>query len=126
VYGHGAMSHSSSIDSTRSAIGPDTISRRAYELWEKEGRPEGSDLRHWLQAEQELGINRADNGLRPEERDSMSAGSSSGAPRTDAQPLQGTRAGAAAGRESKRGSASPFTDKNSTNGRRKTAGAPAT
>lgn len=30
------------------------ISRRAYELWEQEGRPENRDLHHWLRAEQEL------------------------------------------------------------------------
>ena len=30
------------------------IRRRAYELWEEEGRPEGAALRHWLQAVDEL------------------------------------------------------------------------
>jgi hypothetical protein len=30
------------------------IARRAYCLWEKEGRPENSALRHWLQAESEI------------------------------------------------------------------------
>ena len=30
------------------------IRRRAYEIWEDEGRPEGADLRHWLQASDEL------------------------------------------------------------------------
>ncbi|MDO3433961.1 DUF2934 domain-containing protein [Rhizobium sp. CBN3] len=30
------------------------IRRRAYEIWEAEGRPEGSDLRHWMQACDEL------------------------------------------------------------------------
>lgn len=30
------------------------ISRRAYELWEKDGRPEGNEQRHWFQAEREL------------------------------------------------------------------------
>lgn len=30
------------------------IRRRAYEIWEAEGRPEGADLRHWLQACDEL------------------------------------------------------------------------
>ncbi len=33
---------------------PDAISRRAYEIWNREGRLDGCDLRHWLQAEQEL------------------------------------------------------------------------
>ncbi|HEY3755358.1 MAG TPA: DUF2934 domain-containing protein [Opitutaceae bacterium] len=31
------------------------ISRRAYELWEKDGRPEGSEQDHWFRAEQQLG-----------------------------------------------------------------------
>ncbi|MBY4627828.1 DUF2934 domain-containing protein [Rhizobium croatiense] len=30
------------------------IRRRAYEIWEAEGRPEGADLRHWMQACDEL------------------------------------------------------------------------
>lgn len=31
------------------------VRRRAYELWEAEGRRHGRDLAHWLQAESELG-----------------------------------------------------------------------
>jgi len=30
------------------------ICRRAYEIWEAEGRPDGADQRHWLQASDEL------------------------------------------------------------------------
>ena len=30
------------------------IQRRAYELWESEGRPTGRDQAHWLQAESEI------------------------------------------------------------------------
>jgi hypothetical protein len=30
------------------------ISECSYQLWEREGRPDGRDLDHWLQAEQEL------------------------------------------------------------------------
>jgi hypothetical protein len=30
------------------------IQRRAYELWEAEGRPEGKEEAHWLTAEREL------------------------------------------------------------------------
>jgi hypothetical protein len=30
------------------------IARRAQEIWEREGRPEGRDKEHWEQAEQEL------------------------------------------------------------------------
>jgi HSP20 family protein len=32
----------------------DTISRRAFELYEKEGRIDGHNLRHWLEAEREI------------------------------------------------------------------------
>lgn len=30
------------------------IRRRAYELWESEERPQGEDIRHWMQAAQEV------------------------------------------------------------------------
>lgn len=30
------------------------ISQRAYEIWEREGKPEGREQEHWLQAEHEL------------------------------------------------------------------------
>ena len=32
----------------------DEIRRRAREIWEREGRPEGRDLAHWVQAKSEL------------------------------------------------------------------------
>ena len=32
----------------------DAIARRAYDLFEQEGRVDGNDVRHWLQAEQEF------------------------------------------------------------------------
>jgi hypothetical protein len=32
----------------------DEISRRALEIWEQEGRPEGRALEHWLRAQSEL------------------------------------------------------------------------
>jgi Protein of unknown function (DUF2934) len=34
------------------------IARRAYALWEKEGRPHGRDRDHWVRAERELGSER--------------------------------------------------------------------
>ena len=30
------------------------LTNRAYQLWEKAGRPEGRDLEFWLQAEQQI------------------------------------------------------------------------
>jgi hypothetical protein len=32
----------------------DDVAKRAFEIWEREGRPEGRDMEHWLQAENEL------------------------------------------------------------------------
>lgn len=31
------------------------IRRRAYEIWEQEGKPQGEDLNHWVCALQEIG-----------------------------------------------------------------------
>jgi hypothetical protein len=93
--------------STESAVpsysSAEAVSRRAYELWENEGRPEGCDLRHWLQAEQELGASQSGGDRSAEISPARSADSGN-----DVQPLQGTRAASAANREPRRGSASPF------------------
>ncbi len=35
-------------------LAPDDIARRAYEIYEREGRPDGKHTDHWLRAEQEL------------------------------------------------------------------------
>lgn len=34
----------------------DSVRERAYLIWETEGRPDGRDLEHWLQAERELAL----------------------------------------------------------------------
>ena len=39
------------------------ISKKAREIWEREGRPEGRDIEHWLQAEAELRQEPAANGV---------------------------------------------------------------
>ena len=119
------MNHPSSTDTSYSPPSSDAISRRAYEIWEREGHPDGCDLRHWLQAEQELGPGRQEDSGRREENAGRSAN-------TDVRPLQGTRAGAAASRETKRGTNAPYSGEKSTvsNGnsqsapRRKPASAP--
>ncbi len=33
---------------------PESISRRAYEIWESRGRPDGTSVEDWLNAEAEL------------------------------------------------------------------------
>ncbi|WP_409527034.1 DUF2934 domain-containing protein [Rhizobium sp. BK650] len=36
------------------ASNEERIRQRAYEIWEREGRPHGEDMKHWLQAFQEI------------------------------------------------------------------------
>jgi hypothetical protein len=107
---------SSTASSLSSPPDPETVSRRAYELWEQEGRPEGCDLRHWLQAEQECRTSHASN--------ETATTPTSASPGSDVRPLQGTRAAAAAAREPKRGSAAPFGERNPAGKRRNAATPP--
>lgn len=98
------MNSKTSTSSTSVSVSssPDAVSRRAYEIWENEGRPEGCELRHWLQAEQELGAS-STPGASPASRASETAR------HTDTRPLQGTRAAGAAAREpGKRSTTAPF------------------
>lgn len=37
-----------------SCISEDVIRIRAYQIWEREGRPSGRDYEHWVQAQVEL------------------------------------------------------------------------
>lgn len=115
VYVVPVMNKYSSTDSPISPpINSEAISRRAYELWEREGRPDNCDLRHWLQAEAELGIGRSDgpdNGVRPESSAPIPIQTGS-----DVRPLEGTRAAAAANRDNKRGGKNTFASEKSANG----------
>jgi hypothetical protein len=56
------MNPSSVFSSLSVRRNPDAIARRAYEIWNREGRPDGCDLRHWLQAEQELSAEASQEG----------------------------------------------------------------
>lgn len=40
--------------SAKAAPTPETIARRAYEIWQESGCPEGCEQEHWYQAEAEL------------------------------------------------------------------------
>ncbi len=51
---------SSKVEVSRTASAKPTLDRaviahRAWEIWQREGCPEGKDLEHWLKAEKELG-----------------------------------------------------------------------
>jgi hypothetical protein len=39
---------------TRWNAPPDEVARAAYYIWEKEGRPSGRELDHWLRAETQV------------------------------------------------------------------------
>jgi len=112
------MNQNASTDSSISmsfGAPAEEISRRAYEIWENEGRPEGCDLRHWLEAEQQLSAGQA----MPENANTAPTPAAPRNTGTDTRPLQGTRAGQAAQREPKRSTNTPFgSDKSSsaTNG----------
>ncbi|MEY9536061.1 DUF2934 domain-containing protein [Sinorhizobium fredii] len=41
------------------------IRKRAYELWERAGRPEGDGVQHWLQASEEVRSTRMDEANTP-------------------------------------------------------------
>ncbi|KAA0122448.1 DUF2934 domain-containing protein [Methylobacterium sp. P1-11] len=58
------------------AITFEQIRERAYELWERNHRPEGFEIEFWLLAEREL----------RKERDRRKGGEAPTAPRSDAQP----------------------------------------
>ena len=112
--------NSNQSTSTSPSPSAEAISRRAYEIWEQEGRPENCDLRHWLQAEQELNGTSGTNGT--------SSASSSTHPRetqasvrTDTRAVQGTRA--APPRDSRRTTTTTPFDRTATAGAVETAGA---
>jgi hypothetical protein len=48
------VGHASAVPALRPTH--DDVALRAYEIWEREGRPAGRDQEHWSLAESELGI----------------------------------------------------------------------
>ncbi len=70
-------------EQTTNQLTSEQIARAAYLLWEREGRPHGQDLNHWLQAERQLSPG-------PDSTASAQDGS--------ARPTRGTRKRAAATR----------------------------
>jgi hypothetical protein len=103
-----SSSSNSSTSAPHHGLTAEAISRRAYEIWEKEGRPESRDLHHWLRAEQELLAERGQGGT-------SAPANPPRAQNTDTQPLQGTRAAAAAAKPTgKRATTPPFSGDKST------------
>jgi hypothetical protein len=114
--------NSSSANSSSSAgASAEAISRRAYELWEQDGRPDGSDLRHWLQAEQELSGHSSGSSAPQPTRYTDTPQNRSAS--SDSRPLQGTRTSPpSSSRDGKRSSNAPFAaEKSGSNGGTATA-----
>lgn len=101
------MNSNASTDnsSASSAVSAEAISRRAYELWENAGRPDGNDMSHWLQAEKEL--TGQSSGTEPTRYTDQPQTRASA---TDARPLQGqgARPSGSSSREGRRSSQNPF------------------
>jgi hypothetical protein len=75
------------------------IRRRAYEIWEESGRPEGMESQHWEQAAREIAASAVDQ---------PSGGDAGGAAGTPQQPQAAQRAAKAVGaRQGSRRSAKP-------------------
>src|SRR6185437_7069335 len=51
---NGGRTMSEHAQSAEKSAVRELIARRAYELWEEHGRPHGSDLLHWCEAEAEI------------------------------------------------------------------------
>jgi hypothetical protein len=49
-------------------ISHENISKRAHQIWEESGRPDGSEMAHWLQAESELRAQHGNTGEADGER----------------------------------------------------------
>ncbi|HUR58890.1 MAG TPA: DUF2934 domain-containing protein [Opitutaceae bacterium] len=100
----------------------DAISRRAYEIWENNGKPDGCDLEHWLQAEKEVGggNGQSANGQSTNGQSNANAPAATPNRNTDTRPLQGTRGAPAPAKDTKR-APSPFGERAPSGGQ--TAGA---
>ena len=48
------MANKTSETNLTVGLSQDAIARRAYEIWEREGRPEGRAMEHWFRAVSEL------------------------------------------------------------------------
>jgi hypothetical protein len=66
--GSGAMSETNAM--MASAAVQKLIAERAYQLWENRGKPQGYDLIHWREAEQEIrqALERSTSGGDPDKR----------------------------------------------------------
>ncbi len=67
------------METRHTGLNHEEIAQRAYHIWETSGRPAGSELKNWLQAENELVTARSGNARTRQEKP---------APSTTAQAAQ--------------------------------------
>ena len=84
--------NTASTATSPSSASADAISRRAYEIWEQKGKPDGCDIENWLQAEKEVsGNSQPANEQRSNGQSGGNANTTAASRNTDTRPLQGTR-----------------------------------
>ena len=64
--GNGGSAESYGNGGSTNQFNSDEIAQRAYQIFEREGRMDGRDMEHWLQAERELRSERERSGANPE------------------------------------------------------------
>lgn len=79
------------ISETPAAPTHDVIARRAYEIWESEGRPDGRAADHWFRAVQQLNAQRSEPAEPTAEAPSRMKQNKSAAPRRNGGRASETR-----------------------------------
>jgi len=89
------------------AANEDRIRQRAYQIWEQEGRPHGNDLKHWMQAFQEIAESAGAVGAKAPRTKKAAAPKSVGTAKPKAASSKGAKAKPAAGAQSAPASTPP-------------------
>ena len=85
------------------AISDDAIRKRAYQIWEREGRPHGHDFEHWVRAQVELIAESSNNSSRK-----VAAVGLSPAPAKATRPRSNTKSAAKPSRPRAAGAGRPL------------------
>ncbi|MBB3594830.1 putative membrane protein [Rhizobium sp. BK529] len=75
------------------ASNEDRIRQRAYEIWEREGRPHGEDMKHWLEAFQEIAAKAEADDQAAKKPRAKKATATAAAPKSRAKPKAGSAQG---------------------------------
>lgn len=98
----------SSTSNVSTDLNSDEVARRAYEIWQSEGCPDGCDQRHWLEAEQELAARASSGTVPPVVTPLSEAAIDAQRPAVDIPLKDSRRPATESKRERRRDSATPF------------------